>query len=951
MNSRSQNGIRVFLSKPFWPLGLAVFAYLVVVLRSAWLAEDAFITFRTVDNFVHGYGLRWNVVERVQAYTHPLWMFLVSLFYFVTGEIFYTVILLSVAVSLAAVLVLVLRLSASLGAAVLGMVLLMSSKAFVDYSTSGLENPLTHLLLATFLWVYLRRDVDAQSLLRLSFVAALATLNRMDTLLFFIPALVYGVWTVRRWRGLGVVLLGFVPFFAWELFSLFYYGFLFPNTAYAKLNTGIAGSELIVQGLNYLLDSLRLDPLTLVTIVVGALTTLLKREWRQLPVLLGAGFYLLYVVRIGGDFMSGRFLTPPFFVVLCLLLHNPSFSSTRTWLAGSALVLLVGLITPRSPLLSGTDYGLDRDDFIGAYGITDERVIFYQNAGLLPVLTAADTVEFPTHWWALRGREVREHGAIVSRRKQEGYLIAPAEGADLTVATWWNVGFSGFYAGPRVHIIDALAITEPLLAHLPPYFDRFWRPGHLQRLMPDGYIETHIQGHNRIVDPKLAAFYDKICLISRKPLLSRERWEAIWEANTGHYDRLIDFEFYRSPPLLEVLLSEVRIRPSDPSRHIALGEEYFKQGDMEKAVAALTKALRLNPESFHSHCAVGRIYRANQLFERATAAYRQAIRVSTIYLREVERQQDPEQLYNAYAELSRAYHMLDDVSGAIAALQKAIAVKKDDAHAYFTLGSLYYTARQFDQAIAALQRAIELDPTQPWLHSDLGTIFKELGRLPEAEQAYREAIRLESTHPLYYQSLGAVQLQQGDDQEALASLWQAIRLGTSDIQVYLTTAQLCRDLDQPEEALQVYRQLLDRDLDAADGAIFTQIGVEFFRSGDLSSSTRAYRKALAVDADNRTARTNLGWNLYLGGEYRAAIEVYRRVLAEQPNSTACFNLGLAYLASGESDAAKATYARGVEEFGAEEAERIGAVDDLKELIGRGIRASEAQAVLDTYWKR
>ena len=82
-----------------WPL----LYHGLVVLRTAWLSEDAFITFRTVDNFINGYGLTWNITERVQAYTHPLWMFLVAVCYFWTREIYYTSILLSLAVSLTAV--------------------------------------------------------------------------------------------------------------------------------------------------------------------------------------------------------------------------------------------------------------------------------------------------------------------------------------------------------------------------------------------------------------------------------------------------------------------------------------------------------------------------------------------------------------------------------------------------------------------------------------------------------------------------------------------------------------------------------------------------------------------------------------------------------------------------------------------------------------------------------
>jgi hypothetical protein len=49
-----------------------------VLLLTAWVSDDAFITLRTVDNWRHGYGLTWNIRERVQTYTHPLWMFLLA---------------------------------------------------------------------------------------------------------------------------------------------------------------------------------------------------------------------------------------------------------------------------------------------------------------------------------------------------------------------------------------------------------------------------------------------------------------------------------------------------------------------------------------------------------------------------------------------------------------------------------------------------------------------------------------------------------------------------------------------------------------------------------------------------------------------------------------------------------------------------------------------------------
>ena len=63
------------------PWLLATVLFLLVLFHTAWLCDDAFILFRTADNFVHGQGLTWNVEERVQAYTHPLWLLLFSAVY------------------------------------------------------------------------------------------------------------------------------------------------------------------------------------------------------------------------------------------------------------------------------------------------------------------------------------------------------------------------------------------------------------------------------------------------------------------------------------------------------------------------------------------------------------------------------------------------------------------------------------------------------------------------------------------------------------------------------------------------------------------------------------------------------------------------------------------------------------------------------------------------------
>jgi arabinofuranosyltransferase len=519
-----KENMKAALSHPGWLLATIAFflAFGIVVLRTAWLCDDAYITFRTVDNFINGNGLTWNISERVQAYTHPLWMFLLSAFYFFTKEIYYTSIILSVIASLLAVYFFAFHIASSRLTALLGMGIFIFSRAFVDYSTSGLENPLTHVILAIFLLIYVRSETfDSGKLFLLSMVAALGTLNRMDTFLLFLSPLAYVTWKLRSIKGLTALTLGFLPFILWECFSLFYYGFPFPNTAYAKLNTGIAAGELTIQGLHYLTNSLTEDPITLLGIASGLVVPLILRNWKLVPVTFSIILYVLYVVKVGGDFMSGRFLTAPLFCALVLL--SVVHFSSKLAIVSLVMVVGIGFLSPTPPPLSGSDYGVTQDEdamtgFKRSHGITDERRFYYQHTGLLKAFEAGQRTIWPDHEWAAEG------------------LIMKTRGKGLYICV--STGFRGFFCGSDNHILDVMALTDPLLARLPCADARNWRIGHFERIIPEGYIETLLSGRNEIVDRNLASYYDKLTLITRGELFDGQRLRAIWNMNIGSSNQL-----------------------------------------------------------------------------------------------------------------------------------------------------------------------------------------------------------------------------------------------------------------------------------------------------------------------------------------------------------------------------------------------------------------------------
>lgn len=522
-------------------LFLCLLAYVTVLFRTAWLGDDAFITFRTVEHFVSGAGLVFNVGERVQTFTSPAWMFLLSAIDSVTRELPHTTMVVSIGISATAVWILLTRATAIWQAGLLAGFCLTASKAFVDYSTSGLENPLSFLLLAVFFRLYFVKEGEPRNFRALSLTACLVMLTRLDLGLLVLPALIGCVVQRRDLRSsVTAVLTGFSLLAAWELFSLFYYGFPFPNTAYAKLSTGIPGTELAIQGLRYLRNSLMTDPLTLCAIVVALATSLFRGSRAHLTVAIGILLYMIYAVKIGGDFMAGRHLAAPFFAAVWILART----ARPHWAQGATapVVILAGalLVSPTPTVFSGLWYGAPFSS-IGSdspaprwaheSGIEDSRYFYMRETGLLRngVILSGSPKD---HWLLEQARRYRALG------DERGHLVVVDNG----------IGILGTLVGDKVHILDPVALADPLLARVPARRDIPWRIGHFERAIPEGYVETLESGQNRLVDPQVAEYYGKLATLVRADLFAPGRLVEIFRFNFGSSRSLIDTSFFVDPP-------------------------------------------------------------------------------------------------------------------------------------------------------------------------------------------------------------------------------------------------------------------------------------------------------------------------------------------------------------------------------------------------------------------
>jgi arabinofuranosyltransferase len=513
-------------------VGLCSLAFAAIATRLAWVGDDAYITLRSVENWVTGNGLRWNVADRVQVYTHPLWMLVLALGRAVSGEVFFTAIVTGLVLATTAIAWLLAACRSTVAVLMVAAVVL-TAHACGDYATSGLETSLTYLLLVAFAAVATGAPSPRRWLLT-ALLGALAATNRMDLALLCAPGAAWAMrglpWRTRVACGLG----GALPFAAWLVFATIYYGSPLPVTAHAKaFGLGVPASELLVQGLRYLWQACTTDPVLPAAIALGFVFGLRDRRTRWLAV--GMPLYLAYVVKVGGDFMQGRFLLPPFVLALWCLAR-----AERLPVPLLAVPLIGAVLAPphwlRSPALDPIQYTPEQID--AAHGIVDERRNYYGTQGLLSPL---------------------RDGTLAFGAMNRFPIVWPQERTERWIAVGGATGAFGYGAGTLGHLVDPL-LCDPLLARLPAADPAQWRIGHVLRRIPEGYLESLAAGENRILHPGLRRYYDALRTITGAPVFDGGRWRVLLAMWRGEFDAdLAAFvaEHYRTPPRVAVAAADL----------------------------------------------------------------------------------------------------------------------------------------------------------------------------------------------------------------------------------------------------------------------------------------------------------------------------------------------------------------------------------------------------------
>jgi tetratricopeptide (TPR) repeat protein len=287
-----------------------------------------------------------------------------------------------------------------------------------------------------------------------------------------------------------------------------------------------------------------------------------------------------------------------------------------------------------------------------------------------------------------------------------------------------------------------------------------------------------------------------------------------------------------------------QLMPDDSRGWSVLGRTYFYMKMKDEAVAAITRAIQLGDKSREMYTVLARAYVDRKEWQNALDSYARGDpnstdqfkigqmlvmtgsfdRADSTYRAMIDKDSTTSDARYALVELGKLRFRQKDYPGAVATMERRIALDPNSDEAYYYAGLSYKELKQLPEAIAALRQSATLAPNKPERHFWLGLVLATADSIPDAVAALARSTELDSTS-----KNAAVAFRQMGYQALLAKNWgRAIEL--------LERSAVLNDKDVPT---------------------LVWLAQGYANSGNRAKAVEAFHKVLALDPANVDAKNGM----------------------------------------------------------------------------------------------
>ncbi len=232
--------------------------------------------------------------------------------------------------------------------------------------------------------------------------------------------------------------------------------------------------------------------------------------------------------------------------------------------------------------------------------------------------------------------------------------------------------------------------------------------------------------------------------------------------------------------------------------HQVLGELYFKSGDLKAARLSLEKSVEFDNENTDALLKLGEVNFLQRRYEEGLKSINDALRVN-------------DKLAQGYFIKGYIYKELGDTTLAVSSFQTATEVNPEHFEAFMELGNIL--AYQGDPlALEYFETALSIKPSSAQALYNKGMFLQSGDKFDEALLTYRKLISVDADNFLGYYNSGyiyMVELMAFDT--AMAYFDTVLTIDPTYVNAYYNKGLCLEELDQDEEAVLVYQEILQTD--------------------------------------------------------------------------------------------------------------------------------------------
>ena len=315
-------------------------------------------------------------------------------------------------------------------------------------------------------------------------------------------------------------------------------------------------------------------------------------------------------------------------------------------------------------------------------------------------------------------------------------------------------------------------------------------------------------------------------------------------------------------------MSSTDIAEADTLYDYIRGEVLLLEGQSQKSIPDLTRAINLSPNSAYLYLSRATAYASNQKLEEAEADCLKALELAPDLI--------PAQLL-----MARLLSVQGKFANALPMLEEVERKSPNEKEVYPLLAVAYINLQQYAKSIQSMKRLLAIDPDAMVAYYYMGVVYGNYLKQPAlALQMYRKILVRDPRNVSVYSAMAQLYVDRQNIPKAIETLNEAFANGVDDVTLRLRLSSLYYQNKNYTKAAEILEAVLQKTPNS--NKVRYYLGVIYEEAGDFEKARVQFNQITPDSTFFKDAMLRQALYYYRGSQLGAAIGVLQMAIMRSP---------------------------------------------------------------------